>query len=68
MDIYGFWQDNCAIDHGNGIQTLYAHYPRLLVRAGAQVNLGQVIASWQEVQELVLAATWISVSIKITIL
>lgn len=33
-----------VIDHGNGIQTLYAHNSRLLVRAGAQVNLGQVIA------------------------
>lgn len=33
-----------VIDHGNGIKTLYAHNSRLLVRAGAQVNLGQIIA------------------------
>jgi len=33
-----------VIDHGNGVRTLYAHNSRLLVRSGAFVNLGQVIA------------------------
>lgn len=32
------------IDHGQGLQTLYAHCDRLLVRRGARVEAGQVIA------------------------
>ncbi len=32
-----------VINHGDGVKTLYAHNSRLLVRAGAQVSLGQVI-------------------------
>ncbi|MDI9568467.1 MAG: M23 family metallopeptidase [bacterium] len=33
-----------VIDHGNGIETLYAHASELLVRAGQWVNQGEVIA------------------------
>lgn len=33
-----------VIDHGDGVRTLYGHNYRLLVRAGSNVNLGQVIA------------------------
>lgn len=33
-----------VIDHGNDIQTLYAHNSNLMVRAGMKVNLGQVIS------------------------
>ncbi len=32
------------IDHGQGVETLYAHNSRLLVRAGREVEMGQVIA------------------------
>jgi murein DD-endopeptidase MepM/ murein hydrolase activator NlpD len=32
------------IDHGNGLQTLYAHNTALLVRSGARVSRGQAIA------------------------
>lgn len=32
------------IDHGSNVQTVYAHCSRLLTRAGATVNQGQVIA------------------------
>lgn len=32
------------IDHGNGVQTLYAHNSRLLVSVGEYVNQGQAIA------------------------
>lgn len=38
---YGY---NVTINHGNGIQTLYAHSSRLDVRAGDTVTRGQVIA------------------------
>jgi murein DD-endopeptidase MepM/ murein hydrolase activator NlpD len=33
-----------TIDHGNGIETLYAHCSRILVRPGARVERGQLIA------------------------
>lgn len=33
-----------VINHGDGIKTLYAHNSRLLVRAGTQVSLGQIIS------------------------
>lgn len=33
-----------VISHGNGITTLYAHCSQLLVKAGASVSKGQVIA------------------------
>ncbi|MGI6037552.1 MAG: peptidoglycan DD-metalloendopeptidase family protein [Limnochordia bacterium] len=33
-----------TIDHGNGVETRYAHNSRLLVRAGERVKRGQVIA------------------------
>jgi murein DD-endopeptidase MepM/ murein hydrolase activator NlpD len=33
-----------VIDHGNGIETLYAHASELLVRVGQWVNQGEVIA------------------------
>lgn len=32
------------LDHGNGLQTLYAHHSRLLVRPGDRVEQGQPIA------------------------
>ncbi|MDD6236495.1 MAG: peptidoglycan DD-metalloendopeptidase family protein [Clostridiales bacterium] len=36
---------NCVvIDHGNGIQTLYGHSSKLLVKVGQQVKKGDVIA------------------------
>ena len=31
------------IDHGNGVQTLYAHQSKINVQAGQQVSQGQVI-------------------------
>ena len=34
-----------AIDHGNGVETYYAHCSKLNVRAGQQVSQGQVIAA-----------------------
>lgn len=33
----------CIIDHGNGIQTLYAHADAVYVTVGDEVSLGQVI-------------------------
>jgi len=33
-----------VIDHGNGIETLYAHASELLVRVGQWVNQGEIIA------------------------
>lgn len=38
---YGY---NVIINHGNGIQTLYAHASKLLVEAGDSVSRGQTIA------------------------
>jgi murein DD-endopeptidase MepM/ murein hydrolase activator NlpD len=36
---------NCVIiDHGNGVETLYGHASRLLVKPGQQVNAGTPIA------------------------
>jgi murein DD-endopeptidase MepM/ murein hydrolase activator NlpD len=32
------------IDHGRGVETLYGHNSRVLVRKGAQVHKGQDIA------------------------
>jgi LysM repeat protein len=32
------------IQHGNGVQTLYAHNSRLLINNGRQINIGEVIA------------------------
>jgi murein DD-endopeptidase MepM/ murein hydrolase activator NlpD len=37
---YGY---HIVVDHGNGIQTLYAHLSRFAVRAGDTVSRGQVI-------------------------
>ena len=33
-----------TIEHGNGVQTLYAHNSRLLIKKGRQVKVGDVIA------------------------
>ena len=33
------------VNHGNGIETYYAHCSKLYVSAGQQVNQGQVIAA-----------------------
>ncbi len=41
IDIYGF---AVLIDHGSGIQTLYAHNSKLLVKPGDWVNPGDVLA------------------------
>ncbi|MBQ6569094.1 MAG: M23 family metallopeptidase [Clostridia bacterium] len=40
----GGYGNYILIDHGNGIQTRYAHCSKLLVSAGARVSKGQVIA------------------------
>ncbi len=37
---YGF---HVILDHGGGVETLYAHLSRIAVRAGAWVEAGQVI-------------------------
>ncbi|MTI61154.1 MAG: LysM peptidoglycan-binding domain-containing protein [Firmicutes bacterium] len=41
---YNGFGKTIIIDHGNNIRTLYAHNSRLLVRTGAKVTVGQVIA------------------------
>ncbi len=41
----GAYGNAVVIDHGGGVQTLYGHNSRLIVRAGQQVRRGQVIAS-----------------------
>lgn len=41
MGVYG---KTVMIDHGNGIQTLYAHNDRLLVKVGEQIAAGERIA------------------------
>lgn len=41
---HGSWGNYIKIDHGNGMQTLYAHNSALLVTVGQNVSLGQVIA------------------------
>ena len=38
---YGY---HVIIDHGNGLVTVYAHCSKLLVREGAQVKAGDVLA------------------------
>jgi murein DD-endopeptidase MepM/ murein hydrolase activator NlpD len=38
---YGY---HIIIDHGNGLTTLYAHASKLLVKAGLEVNKGDIIA------------------------
>ncbi len=37
---YGY---NVIIDHGNGLQTLYGHFSRILVQPGQKVQKGEVI-------------------------
>mgnify|MGYP000950764508 CR=1 FL=1 len=39
--VYGY---KLEIDHGNGIETIYAHNSRLLVKKGTQVKKGDLIA------------------------
>lgn len=41
MDIYGF---TVLLDHGNGVQSLYAHNQKLLVEPGDWVEQGEAIA------------------------
>ena len=38
------WGNYILIDHGDGLQTLYAHCSKLLSKAGGKVKQGQVIA------------------------
>ena len=40
----GSYGNYVKIDHGNGMQTLYAHNSQLLVRVGQTVQAGQIIA------------------------
>lgn len=40
----GAYGNHLVIDHGEGLQTLYAHHSRNLVRAEERVRRGQVIA------------------------
>lgn len=40
----GAYGNLLVIDHGEGLETLYAHHSRNLVRAGERVRRGQVIA------------------------
>lgn len=46
--IYSSWMgdygNTVIIDHGNGVQTLYAHNSELLVSVGQQVSRGDIIA------------------------
>ena len=46
--VYSGWDGSgygymVRIDHGNGLQTLYGHASRLLVRAGEYVDQGQTV-------------------------
>jgi murein DD-endopeptidase MepM/ murein hydrolase activator NlpD len=42
---YGTYGNWVLIDHGNGVQTGYAHASALLVRTGQRVDSGQLIAT-----------------------
>ena len=42
---YGTYGNWVLIDHGNGVQTGYAHASTLLVRTGQRVDSGQLIAT-----------------------
>ncbi len=38
---YGIW---VVLDHGNGVQSVYGHLSRVVVRTGEMVHKGQLIA------------------------
>lgn len=40
-DVYGF---TVVLDHGGGVQTLYAHNSKILVKPGDEIGAGKVIA------------------------
>ena len=42
-DVRGGYGNTIVLDHGNSLATLYAHQRTLLVQAGQQVTMGQVI-------------------------
>ena len=41
----GTWGNLIVINHGNGVETYYAHCSKLYLKAGQQVNQGDVIAA-----------------------
>jgi biotin carboxyl carrier protein len=43
-DHFGGYGNTVVIDHGNGIETLYAHNSQLLVKVGDRVKRGDIIA------------------------
>ena len=40
---YGIYGDSVIIDHGMGLQTLYAHLSKIMVQDGEMVKRGQVV-------------------------
>ena len=40
----GGWGNHVIVDHGNGVQTVYAHLSSVNVRVGEKVNQSQILA------------------------